>query len=155
MSFSIAEEEVATIGSDILQGHLVSWNYYQTTETDRNAAFVEAYKNAYGDARVTSDPAEAAYDAVYLWKAACEKAGSFEVDDVISAIESGEISFDAPEGTVTIDADNHHLYKPVRIGEVGSDGLIYEVYSTPEAVAPDPYLTTYDWAVAAGIQPLE
>ncbi|MGN0553064.1 MAG: urea ABC transporter substrate-binding protein [Oscillospiraceae bacterium] len=154
MSFSIAEEEVATIGSSILQGHLVSWNYYQTTAGDKNDAFVKAYKAAYGENRVTSDPAEAAYDAVYLWKAAVEKAGSFEVADVIAAIESGEISFDAPEGTVTIKGDNHHLVKPVRIGEVGTDGLINEVYAT-DPVDPDPYLTTYDWAVNAGIQPLE
>ncbi len=155
MSFSIAEEEVATIGSDILKGHMVSWNYYQTTDTERNKEFVEAYKKAYGEDRVTSDPAEAAYDAVYLWKEACEKADSFEVDDVIKAIEEGGISFDAPEGTVTIDGDNHHLAKPVRIGQVGDDGLIYEIYSTDAPVEPDPYLETYDWAVEAGIKPLE
>jgi urea transport system substrate-binding protein len=155
MSFSIAEEEVATIGSDILKGHMVSWNYYETTDTEKNTAFVKAYKAKYGESRVTSDPAEAAYDAVYLWKAACEKAGSTEAADVIEAIESGEISFDAPEGTVTIDGSNHHLSKTVRIGEIGDDGMINEIYATEDAVAPDPYLTTYDWAVAAGIQPLE
>lgn len=155
MSFSIAEEEVAAIGSDILKGHMVSWNYYQTTDTPRNKEFVAAYKKAYGDARVTSDPAEAAYDAVYLWKAACEKAGSFEVDQVLAAIEAGGISFDAPEGTVSITGSNHHLVKPVRIGAVGEDGLIYEVYATDAPVEPDPYLETYDWAVAAGIKPLE
>ena len=155
MSFSIAEEEVATIGADILEGHMVSWNYYQTTSTEANAEFVAAYKAKYGADRVTSDPAEAAYDAVYLWAAACEKAGSFEVDDILAAIEGGDISFDAPEGLVVIDGSNHHLSKPVRIGQVGEDGLIYEVYSTDAPVAPDPYLETYDWAVAAGIQPLE
>ena len=154
MSFSIAEEEVATIGADILKGHMVSWNYYQTTDTEKNKEFVNAYKDAYGENRVTSDPAEAAYDAVYLWKAACEKADSFEPEDVIKAVESGEISFDAPEGTVTIQGDNHHLVKPVRIGPVGDDGLINEIYAT-DPVAPDPYLSTYDWAVKAGIQPLE
>ena len=154
MSFSIAEEEVATIGADILKGHTVSWNYYQTTDTEKNKEFVKAYKDAYGENRVTSDPAEAAYDAVYLWKAACEKADSFEPEDVIKAVESGEISFDAPEGTVTIQGDNHHLVKPVRIGQVGDDGLINEIYAT-DPVAPDPYLSTYDWAVKAGIQPLE
>lgn len=154
MSFSIAEEEVATIGADILNGHMVSWNYYQTTDTEKNKEFVNAYKDAYGENRVTSDPAEAAYDAVYLWKAACEKADSFEPEDVIKAVESGEISFDAPEGTVTIQGDNHHLVKPVRIGQVGDDGLINEIYAT-DPVAPDPYLSTYDWAVKAGIQPLE
>lgn len=154
MSFSIAEEEVATIGADILKGHMVSWNYYQTTDTEKNKEFVNAYKDAYGENRVTSDPAEAAYDAVYLWKAACEKADSFEPEDVIKAVESGEISFDAPEGTVTIQGDNHHLVKPVRIGQVGDDGLINEIYAT-DTVAPDPYLSTYEWAVKAGIQPLE
>lgn len=154
MSFSIAEEEVATIGADILKGHMVSWNYYQSTDTDKNKDFVTAYKEAYGENRVTSDPAEAAYDAVYLWKEACEKADSFEPEDVIKAVETGEISFDAPEGTVTIQGDNHHLVKPVRIGQVGEDGLINEVYAT-DPVAPDPYLSTYDWAVKAGIQPLE
>lgn len=154
MSFSIAEEEVATIGADILKGHMVSWNYYQTTDTDKNKDFVTAYKETYGENRVTSDPAEAAYDAVYLWKEACEKADSFEPEDVIKAVETGEISFDAPEGTVTIQGDNHHLVKPVRIGQVGEDGLINEVYAT-DPVAPDPYLSTYDWAVKAGIQPLE
>lgn len=83
MSFSIAEEEVATIGSSILKGHMVSWNYYQTTATEKNEEFVTAYKEKFGKDRVTSDPAEAAYDAVYLWKAACEKAGSFEVDNAM------------------------------------------------------------------------
>lgn len=155
MSFSIAEEEVATIGSDILKGHLVSWNYYQTTETDKNKSFVQAYKDKFGSDRVTSDPAEAAYDAVYLWKAACEKADSFDVDKVLEAIHSGEISFDAPEGKVTVNGENQHLAKTVRIGEVKDDGLIYEVYSTDKQVDPDPYLKTYDWAVKAGIQPLE
>lgn len=108
MSFSIAEEEVATIGADILKGHMVSWNYYQTTDTDKNEAFVKAYKGEYGEDRVTSDPAEAAYDAVYLWAAACEKAESFEVDDILKTIEAGGISFDAPEGTVEIEGSNHH-----------------------------------------------
>ena len=134
---------------------MVSWNYYQTTDTQKNQSFVEAYKKEYGEERVTSDPAEAAYDAVYLWKAACEKADSFAVEDVLEAIKSGEISFDAPEGTITINGENQHLAKTVRIGEVKEDGLIYEVYSTDSAVEPDPYLTTYDLAVAAGIKPLE
>lgn len=153
MSFSIAEEEVQTIGSDILSGNLVSWNYYQTTDTEKNKEFVKAYKAKYGEDRVTSDPAEAAYDAVYMWKAACEKAGSFAIDDVRKALDG--LSIDAPEGTITVDGENQHLYKPVRIGKVADDGLIYEVFATDSTVKPDPYLTTYDWAVKAGVQPLE
>ena len=154
MSFSIAEEEVKTIGADILKDHMVSWNYYMTTDTPENEAFVAAYQEAYGSDRVTSDPAEAAYDAVYLWKAAVEKAGSFEVADVIAAVEEGGISFEAPEGTVEIDGENHHLVKPVRIGGIDAEGKINTVKET-EPVAPDPYLQSYDWAVEANIQPLE
>ena len=155
MSLSIAEEEVKTIGSDILKGHMVSWNYYQTTDTEENEKFVKAYKEKYGEDRVTSDPVEAAYDAVYLWKAAVEKAESFEVDDVKEAIKSGEVSFEAPEGTVTINGDNQHVSKTVRIGVVKEDGLIYETYTTDKPVDPDPYLKTYDWAVKANLQPIE
>lgn len=154
MSFSIAEEEVKTIGADILKDHMVSWNYYMTVDTPENQAFVDAYKEAYGEDRVTSDPAEAAYDAVYLWKAAVEKAGSFEPADVIAAVEEGGISFDAPEGAVVLNGENHHLAKPVRIGAIGEDGKITTVYET-DPVEPDPYLETYDWAVEANIQPLE
>ena len=77
------------------------------------------------------------------------------MDDVLDAIHTGEISFDAPEGTVTIDGDNQHLTKPVRIGEVDEKGLINEIYATDKPVKPDPYLKSYDWAVKAGIQPLE
>jgi urea transport system substrate-binding protein len=154
MSFSIAEEEVRAIGASILKDHLVSWNYYQTTATSENDAFVAAYKAAYGSERVTSDPAEAAYDAVYLWKAAVEKAGSFDVDSVLAAIREGGISFQAPEGKVEIDASTQHLSKPVRIGVIEETGLIREVYATADAVVPDPYLKSYDWAVSAGIQPL-
>ena len=153
MSFSIAEEEVSAIGSDILKGNLVSWNYYETTDTTENKSFVEAYKNEYGDDRVTSDPAEAAYDAVYLWAAACEKAESFDVDKVKEA--AAGLSFTAPEGEVTIDGDNQHLAKKVRIGQISDDGLIYEVWATDKAVEPDPYLKTYDWAVKANLQPIE
>ncbi|OON93467.1 MAG: urea ABC transporter substrate-binding protein [Candidatus Epulonipiscioides saccharophilum] len=146
MSFSIAEEEVATIGPQILTDHLVSWNYYQTTDSIENENFVNSYKSMFGEDRVTSDPAEAAYCAVYLWKAAVEKAGSFEVEDVLNAIASSDISFNAPEGLVTINKDNQHLAKPVRIGQIREDGLIYEVFSTSAPVDPDPYLNNYDWA---------
>lgn len=154
MSFSIAEEEVKTIGADILKNHMVSWNYYMTTDTPENDAFVKAYKDAYGAERVTSDPAEAAYDAVYLWKAAVEKAGSFDAADVIKAVEDGGISFTAPEGEVELDGENHHLVKPVRIGVIDAEGNITTVKET-EPVKPDPYLESYDWAVSANIQPLE
>ena len=85
--------------------------------------------------------------------AACEKAESFDVDKVKEA--AAGLSIIAPEGKITINSDNQHISKKVRIGEISEDGLIYEVWSTDEAVEPDPYLKTYDWAVKANIQPIE
>jgi len=81
---------------------------------------------------------------VYLWAAAVEKAGSIEVEKVKEAAKG--LEFKAPEGTVKIEGENQHLWKPVRIGEVQEDGLIKEIWSTEGAVRPDPYLKTYDWA---------
>lgn len=153
MSFSIAEEEVNSIGANLLDGHLVAWNYYMTTDTPENKKFVEAYKAKFGKDRVTSDPVEAAYIGVYLWKEACEKAGSFDVDAIKA--NCGGLTFQAPEGLVTLNGDNHHISKPVRIGQISADGTINEVKSTDSPVEPDPYLTTYDWAVAANLKPLE
>ena len=144
LSVSVAEEEIRGIGTDVLEGHLAAWNYYQTTDTAENTKFVEAYKAAFGADRVTADPIEAGYIAVYLWAAAVEKAGSTDVDKVKEAAKG--LEFDAPGGKVTIDGENQHIYKTVRIGEVTADGMFKELFSTPEPVKPDPYLTGYDWA---------
>ena len=144
LSVSVAEEEITGIGAENIAGHLTSWNYYQTTETPENEAFVEAYKAEYGEDRVTDDPIEAAYFQVYLWAAAVEAAGTTDVDAVREA--AAGIEFDAPGGKVTIDGDNQHVYKTVRIGKVNEDGLIDEVWNSGEPVKPDPYLETYDWA---------
>ncbi len=134
------------IGPENVAGHYTAWNYYQTTDTPENEAFVAAYKAAYGDDRVTSDPAEAGYFGVYLWKAMVEAAGSTEVADVKAAAATGEITYAAPGGLVTVDADNQHTYKTVRIGQVNAEGLIDEVYSSPEPVKPDPFLENIEWA---------
>ncbi|QJC50190.1 urea ABC transporter substrate-binding protein [Paenibacillus albicereus] len=144
LSVSVAEEEIRGIGADVLEGHLAAWNYYQTTDTPANKTFVEAYKAKYGADRVTADPIEAGYDAVYLWAAAVEKAGSTDVAAVKEAAK--ELEWDAPEGKVKIDGETQHLYKTVRIGEVQADGQFKEVWSSGEPVQPDPYLKTYAWA---------
>ncbi|GAB2022231.1 urea ABC transporter substrate-binding protein [Pseudolactococcus yaeyamensis] len=144
ISVSVAEEEVAGIGAKYLEGHLTSWNYYQTTDTPENTEFVKNYKAKYGEKRVTDDPIEAGYDAVYLWAAAVEKAGTTDVD-AVKKVASG-ITFDAPEGQVKIDGNNQHIYKKVRIGKVNKTGLIDQVWETKEAIKPDPYLKGYAWA---------
>lgn len=144
VSVSIAEEEVGGIGAQNIEGQLTAWNYYQTVDSPENTSFVEAYKAKYGANKPTSDPMEAAYTSVYLWKNTVEKAESFEVDDVVEAADG--VAFDAPEGTVTIDGDNHHITKTARIGEIRGDGLIYTVWESDGAIEPDPYLESYDWA---------
>ncbi|MCY9056892.1 urea ABC transporter substrate-binding protein [Bacillus inaquosorum] len=144
MSASVAEEEIRGIGPDVLKGHYAVWNYFQTTNTSENQTFVKDYKKMNGDSRVTSDPIEAGYNAVYLWAAAVEKAKSFDVDKVKKAADG--ISFKAPGGTVKIDGDTQHLYKTVRIGQITGDGQFKEVWNSGDPVKPDPYLKTYDWA---------
>ncbi len=144
MSMCVGEEEVRSIGAASLVGQLSSWNYYQTLDTPANNAFVADFKERFGADRVTSDPMESAYTAVLLWKAAVEKADSFEVADIQEA--SGGVSVDAPEGTVTIDGENHHVTKTARIGKVSGDGLIEQVWESPQPITPDPFLKDYPWA---------
>ncbi|MFD6897705.1 urea ABC transporter substrate-binding protein [Rhodococcus sp. NPDC060086] len=146
VSVSIAEEEVVGIGAQNIEGQLTAWNYYQTVESPENTSFVEEYKAKYGDAKPTSDPMEAAYTSVFLWKNTVEKAGSFDVAAIQEAADG--VSFEAPEGTVTIDGDNHHITKTARIGEIRGDGLIYTIWESDGPVDPDPYLETYDWAAS-------
>lgn len=144
VSVSMAEEEIGGIGIDNVVGQFTSWNYYQTVDTPENQEFVEAFKAAYGQSRPTSDPMEAAYDAVFLWRNTVEKANSFEVDKVREAADG--VSFDGPEGTVTIDGESQHIHKPARIGKIRPDGLIETVWESDGPIKPDPFLTTYPWA---------
>ncbi|MFN6560268.1 MAG: urea ABC transporter substrate-binding protein [Nostoc sp. ChiSLP01] len=136
MSVSIAEEEVKAIGVEYLKGHYAAWNYFQTVDTPANKKFVAAFKKEYGENRVTNDPMEAAYVAVYLWKQAVEKAGTTDLEKVRAAAYGQTL--DAPEGKVTMDA-NHHISKIVRIGQVRQDGLFDIVYATPAPVEPVPW----------------
>ena len=144
MSFSVSESEISYIGADLLEGHYVSWSYLQTISSFHNHLFVSRFKKRFGEDTAIGDPMEAGYIAVYLWAAACEKAGTFNVEDVRMAAKG--LSYDAPEGNVTIDGENQHLKKQVRIGRVNAKGLINEVWRSDNVVKPDPYLSTYIWA---------
>ncbi|MGH3706884.1 MAG: urea ABC transporter substrate-binding protein [Pseudonocardiaceae bacterium] len=144
VSVSIAEEEINGIGVDNLVGQLTSWNYYQTIDSPKNTAFVQAFKAKYGQSRVTSDPMEAAYTSLFLWKAIVEKAKSFKTDDVRK--DAGGVSYAAPEGTVTVNGENHHIAKTALIGKVGPDALIHTEWSSGAPIEPDPFLKNYDWA---------
>ena len=144
MSVSIAEPEIAAIGADKLAGHYAAWNYFQTTDTPANKKFVADFIKANPKTPYTDDPMEAAYDAVYLWKASVEKAKSFDVAKVKAA--AGGITFDAPEGQIKIDGPTQHIYKTARIGQILPNGQFKEVWSSGSPVKPDPYLDGYPWA---------
>ena len=144
MSFSVSEKEAAFIGPEIIEGHLVTWSYFQTIASFQNKTFVQRYKELYGQDKIIGDPMEAAYIAVQLWALACEKAGSFDTENVRIAAKG--LSYDAPEGIVKIDGENQHLQKRVRIGRINSKGLIDEVWESASVIKPDPYLSTYIWA---------
>lgn len=127
VSVSIAEEEVAGIGLDNIEGQLAAWNYFQTVDTPENTTFVEAFKAKYGENRVTSDPMQAAYVSLHIWKLMVEAAESFAVADVVAAADG--VTFEAPEGTVVVNGDNHHISKTALIGEIRDDGLLHTIWS--------------------------
>jgi urea transport system substrate-binding protein len=146
ISVSVAEEEVRGIGAENVAGHYTAWNYYQTTDTPENTAFVAAYKAAYGEDRVTADPIEAGYFGVYAWKALVEAAGSTDVEAVTAAADANEIEIAAPGGPIKVDGETQHMYKTVRIGQITEDGLIQEVFASDGPVKPDPFLKAIPWA---------
>jgi urea transport system substrate-binding protein len=144
ISVSTAEDEVRGVGIKNIVGQYVAWNYYQTTPGAKNAAFVKAYKAKYGANRVTDDPIEAGYVGVHLWALAAQKAGSTDPEKVKAA--SKGLTFDAPEGLVTVNGENQHISKTARIGQLQPNGLINEVGGSKTPIEPDPFLKTYTWA---------
>jgi urea transport system substrate-binding protein len=143
MAFSVAEDELRSMETEKLVGHLAAWNYYQSQDNAENKKFVVAFKEYCkshklpgGEERVTDDPIEAAYFGVYVWKNAVEKADSFEIDKVIPKVLGQE--FDAPGGKKKMDEMNHHTLKPVLIGSIRADGQ-FDIISKTGLVKPDSY----------------
>ena len=144
MAFSVAEDELRAMDVPPLVGHLASWNYFQSINTPENKKFVKNFKAFCdrnnlpgGSDRVTDDPIEAAYFGVYVWKAAVEKAKSFDVDKVREAVYG--LEFDAPGGMKMMHASNQHTLKPVYVGEIKKNGQFKIVYKSDGLVSPDSY----------------
>jgi len=145
VAFSVGEEELRGIDTKPLVGNLAAWNYFMSIKNPTNTAFIAKYKawakknnvpNA--DKVVTNDPMEATYVGINMWAQAVKKAGSTDVDKVRAAM-AGQ-SFAAPSGyTLTMDETNHHLHKPVMIGEVRADGQFNIVYKTPTTIKAEPW----------------
>ncbi|HRP25051.1 MAG TPA: urea ABC transporter substrate-binding protein [Thauera sp.] len=145
VAFSVGEEELRGVDTKPLVGHLAAWNYFMSVDNAENKAFIEKYrawakKNGVpnADTVVTNDPMEATYVGLHMWKQAVEKAGTTDVDAVIAAM--GGQSFKAPSGfTLKMDETNHHLHKPVLIGEVRDDGQFDVVWQTQEPIRAQPW----------------
>ncbi len=145
VAFSVGEEELRGVDTKPLVGHLAAWNYFQSVKATENDEFVKKWK-AYAtksklpnaDKAVTNDPMEATYVGIYMWKAAVEKAKSTDTDKVIAAM--GGQTFKSPSGfTLTMDKTNHHLHKPVYIGEVKADGQFNIVWKTKGPIRAQPW----------------
>lgn len=136
VAFSVGEEELSGIDTKPLVGHLAAWNYFQSVDAPENEAFIEQW-HAFtkDDKRVTNDPMEATYIGFNMWVKAVEKAGSADVDKV----EQAMIGITTPNltGGMAVMNKNHHLSKPVLIGEIQDDGQFEVVWSTEGLVIGD------------------
>jgi urea transport system substrate-binding protein len=146
VSFSLSEDEFRGLPTKDLVGHLGCWTYFMSIESEANEKFKADFQDwlvtkapdaVQKEGRVTCSPMVLSYNGVYLWKAAVEKAGTFEPAAVIKALEEG-ISFDGPGGTVTSQA-NHHVTKTVYIGETLENGQ-FEILETMPDVYGEPWL---------------
>lgn len=139
VSFSVGENELQSMPVGDVAGHYAAWNYFQSVSSEKNRNFVARFKRRYGSERVTSDPMEAAYVGVSLWAQAVAETGTEEVLAVRDAMKRQ--SMNAPEGVVSIDPDNGHTWKVVRIGRIREDGLFDVVWSSNTPIRPMPFPT--------------
>jgi len=144
VAFSVGEEELRGIDTKPLVGHLAAWNYFMSVKNPENdafrkqwAAWVKANNLPGGDKRVTNDPMEATYVGIHMWAQAVKKAGTTDTNKVRAAMYGQ--TFKAPDGFTLTMGENHHLYKPVMIGEVKADGQFAVVWKTPKAVRAQPW----------------
>jgi len=137
MSLSIAEEEALSMGPALVKGSYASWNYFQTLENPENAKFIAAYQAKFGADKVTSDPMVHGYVDVYIWKAAVEKAGSFDP----AAVRAAAVTLDAvptPLGPVKFIANNS-LVQTGYIGQLDEAGKFKIIWNSPAPIEPEPY----------------
>ncbi|MGD2139126.1 MAG: urea ABC transporter substrate-binding protein, partial [Burkholderiales bacterium] len=145
VAFSVGEEELRGIDTKPLVGNLAAWNYFMSVKNKQNRAFIKMYKKWAKkngvpnlDTVVTNDPMEATYVGIHMWAQAVEKAGTTDVDKVREAM-AGQ-TFKAPSGfTLTMDETNHHLHKPVMIGEILPNGQFQVVWKTKEPIRAQPW----------------
>ncbi|WP_449369425.1 urea ABC transporter substrate-binding protein [Urbifossiella limnaea] len=141
ISFSISEEELASLGAKTVVGDYAAWNYFQSVDRPQNHAFVRRFQARHGPQRTISDPMEAAYFGVHMWARAVREAGTDAPGRVRDAVRRQ--SYDAPGGVVRIDPETQHTSKVFRVGLITSDDSRFRViHESPGPVAPIPYPNT-------------
>jgi urea transport system substrate-binding protein len=140
LTISVTEDEVLGIGGENLAGFYSAMKYFQSLDNPNNVAFVKAFKDKYGAGSVIGDVTQAGYLGPWLWKAAVEKAQSFDIDKIAAASPGIELNT-APEGYVKLHP-NHHLWSKLRIGQWLKDGQAKVLYESP-LIEPDPFPKGY------------
>jgi urea transport system substrate-binding protein len=136
VAFSVGEEELSGIDTKNLVGHLAAWNYFESVKNPTNEAFIKQWHTFIkNDKRVTNDPMEATYIGFKMWSQAVEQAGTTEVNAVRQALYGQKVK--APSGFVASMNTNHHLSKPVMIGEIQPNGQFEVVWETKTAIKAD------------------
>lgn len=141
LTISVTEDEMLGIGGENVEGFYAAMKYFQSLDNDNNKSFVSAFKEMWGDDSVIGDVTQAAYLGPWLWKAAVEKAGSFDIDKIAEASNGIELDT-APEGYVRIHDSNHHLWSKTRIGVAQVDGQFEVIYES-DLIEPDPFPEGY------------
>ena len=141
LTLSVTEDEMTGVGGENFNGFYSSMKYFQTLDNENNKKFVDAFKAKYGKDAVIGDVTQAGYLGPWLWKAAVEKAGSFDIDKVVAASPGIELKT-APEGYVKIDP-NHHLWSKSRIAQGQPNGSFKVVAESPDLIMPDPFPKGY------------
>ena len=144
VAFSVGEEELRGVDTKPLVGHLAAWNYFMSVKSPANDTFKKSWAD-YTKAKklpaaakpLTNDPMEATVVGLRMWKAAVEKAKSTDIDKVRKAMYGQKVA--APSGYTLEMGNNHHLYKPVMIGEVRANGQFNVVYKTPKTIRAKPW----------------
>ena len=140
LTISVTEDELLGIGGENVAGFYAAMKYFQSLDNENNKKFVKAFKAKYGEKAVIGDVTQAGYLGPWLWKAAVEKAKSFDVDKVVAASPGIELKT-APEGYVKVHA-NHHLWSKLRIGQVQTSGQFKVLYQS-ELIEPNPFPKGY------------
>ncbi|MEO0316988.1 MAG: hypothetical protein RL404_665 [Pseudomonadota bacterium] len=140
LTLSVTEDEMLGVGGENAEGFYSSMKYFQSLDNANNKKFVEAFKAKYGANAVIGDVTQAGYLGPWLWKAAVEKAGSFDVDKVVAASPGIELKT-APEGYVKLH-ENHHLWSKTRIGQIQKNGQFKLIYESG-LIEPNPFPKGY------------